>query len=186
MGKGYGAALASSVLIALFTRRVFAGTLKNLNGPSLTFANSFLNYFAGAFAGATNLVMMRYKELSDGIKVQNMEGDETYGNSKVAAKKAITQTAISRVFLPLPVLFFPAVGQFLLTKVGAWPTKRLYLAKVFELSLCAIALTFALPMSVALFQQRGMVTSEEIEEEFRGKKDAKGQEIKKFYFNKGL
>ena len=69
LGMGYGAALASSVLIALYTRRVFAGTLKNLTGPSLTFANSFLNYFAGAFAGATNLVMMRYKELSDGIKV---------------------------------------------------------------------------------------------------------------------
>jgi sideroflexin-5 len=69
LGKGYGAALTSSVLIALFTRRLFAGSLKNLQGPSLTFANSFLNYFAGAFAGATNLVMMRYKELSEGIKV---------------------------------------------------------------------------------------------------------------------
>ena len=69
LGKGYGAALASSVLIALFTRRIFASTLTKLNGPSLTFANSFLNYFAGAFAGATNLVMMRYKELSDGIKI---------------------------------------------------------------------------------------------------------------------
>ncbi len=167
LGKGYGAALASSVLIALYTRRVFAGTLKNLSGPSLTFANSFLNYFAGAFAGATNLVMMRYKELSDGINIQNKDGDETFGKSKVAAKKAITQTAISRVFLPLPVLFFPAVGQFLLTKLGMWPTRRLFVAKALELSLCAVALTFALPMSVALFQQRGMVTREEIEEEFR-------------------
>jgi len=75
LGKGYGAALASSVLIALYTRRIFAPTLKNLTGPSLTFANSFLNYFAGAFAGATNLVMMRYKELSDGIIIQNKDGD---------------------------------------------------------------------------------------------------------------
>ena len=108
--KGYSAALVSSVLIALYTRRLFAPTLKNLQGPSLTFANSTLNYVAGAFAGASNLVFMRYKEFSDGIKVQSLNGDTTYGNSKVAAKKAITQTAISRVFLPLPVLFFPALG----------------------------------------------------------------------------
>ncbi|MFN9944038.1 MAG: sideroflexin, partial [bacterium] len=89
---------------------------------------------------------------SDGINIQNKDGDETFGKSKVAAKKAITQTAISRVFLPLPVLFFPAVGQFLLTKLGMWPTRRLFIAKALELSLCAVALTFALPMSVALFQ----------------------------------
>ena len=76
----------------------------------MTFVNSALNYVAGAFAGASNLVFMRYKEFSDGIKVQSLNGDTTYGNSKVAAKKAITQTAISRVFLPLPVLFFPALG----------------------------------------------------------------------------
>jgi len=67
-----------------------------------------------------------------------------------------------------------------------WPTRRIYIAKLLELSLCAVALTFALPMSVALFQQRGMVTSDEIEEEFRSFKDAKCQEVKEFYFNKGL
>ena len=77
-------------MIALYTRKVFAPTLKRLQGPSLIFANSALNYFAGAFAGAANLVFMRYKELSDGIKVQNESGDTTYGDSKVAAKKAIT------------------------------------------------------------------------------------------------
>ncbi len=110
LAKGYSAALVSSVLIAIFTRKLFAPTLKNLQGPSLTFANSTLNYVAGAFAGAANLVFMRSKELSDGINVQSQNGETKYGNSKVAAKKAITQTAISRVFLPLPVLFFPALG----------------------------------------------------------------------------
>ena len=69
LAKGYSAALVSSVVIALYTRRVFASTLSRLQGPSLTFANSILNYVAGAFAGATNLVFMRYKELADGIKV---------------------------------------------------------------------------------------------------------------------
>ena len=104
------AATAMSVLIALYSRRAFASTLRGLSGPRLTFWNSGLNYLAGAIAGASNLALMRHKELSEGIKVQNKEGDVTYGDSKVAAKKAISQTAVSRFLLPLPVLFFPAIG----------------------------------------------------------------------------
>jgi hypothetical protein len=64
---------------------------------------------------------MRFKELQDGISIQNKEGDETYGKSKVAGQKAIKQTAISRFVLPLPVLFFPAIGNFLLEKIRLWP-----------------------------------------------------------------
>ena len=69
LGKGYLAATVTSVGIALFSRTLFASTLHRLQGPSLTFANSSLNYLAGAIAGASNLAFMRYKELSDGIKV---------------------------------------------------------------------------------------------------------------------
>jgi len=69
LGKGYLSATVTSVCIALYTRRVFASTLSRLQGPSLTFANSSLNYLAGAIAGASNLAFMRYKELSDGINV---------------------------------------------------------------------------------------------------------------------
>ena len=60
-----------------------------MTGSSYIIANAFLNYFAGAFAGASNLILMRFKETRDGIKIQNKEGDKDYGNSKIAAKKAI-------------------------------------------------------------------------------------------------
>ena len=69
LGKGYLAATATSVLIALYTRRAFASALSRLNGSSLTMANSSLNYIAGAFAGASTLALMRHKELQEGIKV---------------------------------------------------------------------------------------------------------------------
>lgn len=186
LGKGYLAATFTSVCIALYTRRVFALSLRNLQGPSLTFANSSLNYLAGAIAGASNLLFMRHKELNDGILVQNKEGDVTYGQSKVAAQKAIGQTAFSRFFLPLPVLFFPAIGQLLLSKLSLWPTKRLYVAKVLELTLCALALTVALPMSVALFQQRGVITRDQIEEEIKESTKDLQPPVTEFYFNKGL
>jgi hypothetical protein len=55
-------------------------------------------------------------------------------------------------------------------------------ARVFELILCTVALTVALPMSVALFQQRGMLTREDIEEEIR----EPNKNVQEFYFNKGL
>ena len=71
LGRGYAGAVLSSVLIALYTRRIFAPQLKKLKGSSLIMANSALNYLAGAFAGATNLVLMRFKELQEGIKVQS-------------------------------------------------------------------------------------------------------------------
>jgi hypothetical protein len=110
-----------------------------------------LNYLAGAFAGATNLVLMRFKELQEGVKVQNKEGDVTYGYSKAAGNMAILQTGLSRFLLPLPVLFFPALANMLLEKLRLWP-RRPITAKFLELALCTISLTFALPMSVAMFQ----------------------------------
>ena len=113
-------------------------------------ANSCLNYLAAGVPGAVNLIFMRYKELSEGIKVQNKEGDIEYGVSKEASKSAIMQTALSRLILPIPVLFFPAVVNFVLESLRLWP-KSFFLSKSLELTLCAFSLTFALPMSVALF-----------------------------------
>jgi len=74
----------------------------------------------------------------------------SYGFSKVAGKTAILQTGISRFILPLPVLFFPALANFVLERMKLWP-KGLLASKFLELTLCMISLTVALPMSVALF-----------------------------------
>jgi hypothetical protein len=166
LGRGYAGAVAVSVSIALFSRTIFAGQLKKLKGSKLIIANAFLNYFAGAAAGASNLVLMRQKELKDGIVVQNKEGDKDYGKSKKAGKKAIMETALSRVVLPLPVLFFPALTNFMLEKLRLWPRNHLA-GKFLELSLCCCSLTFALPMSIALFEQRASLSRDDIDEEFK-------------------
>jgi hypothetical protein len=60
------------------------------------------------------------------------------------------------------------------------------MSKFLELGLCAISLGVALPMSVALFQQRGMITKDEIEETMREFKNEQGELVQEFYFNKGL
>ena len=89
-----------------------------------------------------------------------------YGNSKKAGKKAIAETAFSRFFLPLPVLFFPALCNSALQAVRLWP-RNVYAANVLELGLCMGALTFALPMSIALFKQRAVILRDDIDEELK-------------------
>ena len=53
--------------------------------------------------------------------------------------------------MPIPVLFLPALGNFLLEKARLWP-KNMVFAKLLELTLVCGALTLALPMSVAAFE----------------------------------
>lgn len=69
LGRGYAGAVFVSVGIALFSRIAFASQLKKLDGSKQIIANAFLNYLAGAFAGASNLILMRFKETQDGIKI---------------------------------------------------------------------------------------------------------------------
>jgi hypothetical protein len=71
LGRGYAGAVLVSVSIALFTRIALAKQLAKLHGSKQIIANAALNYLAGAFAGASNLVLMRFKETQDGIKIQN-------------------------------------------------------------------------------------------------------------------
>ena len=83
--------------------------------------------------------------------MQNQDGTVEYGKSIAAGKKAIMETALSRFVLPLPVLFFPALGNAVLEKMRLWP-KNQAAGKCIELALCICSLTFALPMSIALFE----------------------------------
>ena len=114
-------------------------------------ANAILNYIAGASASASNLALMRFKEVKEGIMVQNESGTVNYGRSKAAGRKAIFESAFSRFILPLPVLFLPAIGNFLLESANLWP-RTLFRARLAELTLCMLSLTFAHPMSIALFK----------------------------------
>ena len=86
LARGYSAAVASSVGIALISRTLMSKQLATLKGPRLVLTNFFLNWVAAAVAGFANCALMRQKEVFEGIKVFNKEGDVCYGNSKVAGK----------------------------------------------------------------------------------------------------
>jgi len=78
----------------------------------------------------------------------------------------LLQTGMSRVILPFPVLFFPALCNCGLLKMGLWP-KNTTLAKLTELTLCVLSLSVALPVSVALFKQQSMLTRDKIDVELQ-------------------
>jgi hypothetical protein len=164
-GKGYLGAVGASIGIALASRRLFAPRIAALTGTTAIFASAGLNYIATGSAGGINCALMRSKEVFEGIDVQDESGRVTYGKSQAAGYMAVKQTALSRVFLPLPVLFFPAFCNLALVKSGLWP-KSTTAGKLIEFGLCITSLAIALPASIALFKSRASLPVEQMEEQF--------------------
>lgn len=104
--------------------------------------------------------------MKEGIDVYSKDGDIKYGKSVKAGIKAIQETAISRFFLPFPVLFVPATSCFLLKKLRIMP-KNIFLNRALEISLIVMSLTFALPMSIALFEQKSKLTRAQIDKNLK-------------------
>ena len=52
------------------------------------------------------MLAMRAPELETGIDVYDEAGNKI-GTSKVAAKRAVIETALTRAFLPIPLLLAP-------------------------------------------------------------------------------
>eukprot|EP00352_Strombidinopsis_acuminata_P005714 CAMPEP_0176357876 /NCGR_PEP_ID=MMETSP0126-20121128/15112_1 /TAXON_ID=141414 ORGANISM="Strombidinopsis acuminatum, Strain SPMC142" /NCGR_SAMPLE_ID=MMETSP0126 /ASSEMBLY_ACC=CAM_ASM_000229 /LENGTH=83 /DNA_ID=CAMNT_0017711723 /DNA_START=586 /DNA_END=837 /DNA_ORIENTATION=+ len=67
LAKGYTGAVVTSCGIAFTSRTLMAKQLSALKGSRYVLANAGLSWLAAAFAGASNLMLMRFKELQDGI-----------------------------------------------------------------------------------------------------------------------
>ena len=86
-------------------------------------ANSVIGYISVGCAGAINAYFMRRSEMERGIKIYDKDGREM-GISKKCAKKAVYETAFSRVILPLPIYAVPGMTMFLLDKMRLIPKTR--------------------------------------------------------------
>eukprot|EP00922_Rhytidocystis_sp_ex-Travisia-forbesii_P003941 GHVS01005715.1.p1 GENE.GHVS01005715.1~~GHVS01005715.1.p1 ORF type:complete len:226 (+),score=17.21 GHVS01005715.1:106-783(+) len=101
--KGYSAATVVSVGLAVSSTQWLSRS-RRLSDVLRARLHMIVPYFAVASAGVANVGLMRIRELTDGIPVYfNAAGEnsassgELMGVSKVAAKQALTQTAISRI-----------------------------------------------------------------------------------------
>lgn len=150
----------------------------------MVLANSIINYIAVASAGFLNSYCMRMGEMSRGIKILDEDGEEM-GISKKSAEKAVIQTSLSRMVLSGPIFIIPGLSMFLLDSAGLIPKSRAP-KTILELTVIALSLWVALPLSVSLFPQRGEINANEIEEEFKERRNSKGQLVTKYFYNKGL
>lgn len=108
---------------------------------------------------------------------------EKVGVSQICAKKAIIETATSRIFLACACLMSPALIFYMFEKLGKSPKRRLA-KSIFELAVFVFSLMLALPSSIAIFPQTGMMKANEIEEHLRH--NSHGERINAVYYNKGL
>lgn len=181
---GYSAAVVSSIGLGVGLKKACFNMTKNLNGGSLILANCLISYVAVATAGFLNSLCMRMGEMNKGIKVYD-EHNEDMGISKVCAKKAVLQTASSRLLLSMPTFVIPGVMMYFIDKMGMLPTST-GPKRALELFVVSFALWQAPPLCCAMFPQYGDIKASEMEEEFRGKRNSKGEIVEKYYFNKGL
>lgn len=100
--RGYGASVTASLTVALTLRKLTAGMTKGVGGNRLMILNTLVAALASSSAGYVNTTLMRQPEANSGIKVyasKDLREDECLGISKVCARQAIQETALSRVAL---------------------------------------------------------------------------------------
>ncbi|KAF6037724.1 SFXN5 [Bugula neritina] len=132
-----------------------------------------------ASANVCNVLLMRYSSLSSGIDVYDKTGT-VIGSSQVAAKQAVTFTALTRVILSAPILLIPP-------SIMAYLEKTKFLRKNPRLRLPIHTLVIiaafgtALPVATAAFPQESQIATTSLESSIQEKTSDEF-----LYYNKGL
>ena len=107
------------------------------------------------------------------------------GKSKIAAKKAVITSALTRSALPIPLTLVPAFCWKLIELLRFAPKTRTGILTA-DVLITAISLTVSLPLAIAIFTQELKIHREKLEPEFKALNDENGMPITEFAFNKGL
>ncbi|XP_023804582.1 sideroflexin-5-like, partial [Cyanistes caeruleus] len=117
----------------------------------------FVPFPAVASANICNVVLMRHTELEEGIDVLDDNGN-IVGSSRVAAKHALLETALTRVVLPMPILVLPPIIMSVLEKTSLLRSRPRMILPVQSL-VCLAAFGLALPLAISLFPQMSEVSA---------------------------
>jgi sideroflexin-5 len=179
---GYVGAVTSAVTVAGGLLEAVRRT-RALAPATRALALRLVPYPAVATANVCNLVLMRLNELREGIAVTASDGT-VLGHSRVAARRALADTALTRVVLPAPILILPALVMTALERTrwlrAARPATRLAVQTV----VCTGAFAFALPLAISLFPQVGALPAAALEPPLAAAAAAAG--VPTVSYNKGL
>jgi tricarboxylate carrier len=175
---GYVGAVSAAVSIAVGLNVVIKRASRF--GPTTKILiQRFVPFPAVATASTCNVLLMRNSELSEGIEVIDRKGT-TVGTSKVAAKKALMETALTRMFLPAPILLIPPIIMSFLEK-RQFLVRRAWLHLPINAVVCTLAFGCALPVAIALFPQFSEIRRAQLEPEIQA---ASTDDV--LFYNKGL
>ncbi|XP_063505424.1 sideroflexin-5 isoform X2 [Pongo pygmaeus] len=113
--QGYLGAVISAVSIAVGLN-VLVQKANKFTPATRLLIQRFVPFPAVASANICNVVLMRYGELEEGIDVLDSDGN-LVGSSKIAARHALLETALTRVVLPMPILVLPPIVMSMLEKL---------------------------------------------------------------------
>lgn len=175
---GYFGAVSSAVSIAVGLS-IFIKRANHFTPATKLLIQRFVPFPAVATASTCNVVLMRNNELSEGVEVFDSK-NTVVGTSIVAAKKALFETAITRMFLPAPILLIPPIVMSFLEKMRflkKYPKMHLPC----NAAVCTLSFGCALPVAIALFPQLCKIPVTDLEPEIR-----KSTKEDYLYCNKGL
>jgi hypothetical protein len=138
------------------------------------FFNTVSAFLACSTAGFLNALAMRYSELGRGIDVFDPENvNDVAGKSKIAAKHAVLQTAISRYLLTVTI-FLPSMLLWGLEKGRMIPKNHIGKTTL-ECSLFFIELYLAVPIAIAAYPQFALIKTSELEPEIQEWRNQQGK-----------
>lgn len=175
---GYLGAVTSAVSIAVGLN-VLIQRARSFSPTTRLFVQRFIPFPAVASANVCNVVLMRRSELSAGISVLDDTGN-VVGTSRVAARHALLETALTRVVMPMPILVLPPMIMAALEKLPLLQRQRRLVLPVHAL-VCLAAFGFALPLAISLFPQTSQISVHKLEPEI-----TKATDCKTVSYNKGL
>ncbi|KAM7168522.1 sideroflexin-5 isoform 4-T4 [Macrochelys suwanniensis] len=148
--QGYLGAVISAVSIAVGLN-VLVQRANKFTPATRLLIQRFVPFPAVASANICNVVLMRHTELEEGIDVLDSNGN-IVGSSRIAAKHALIETALTRVVLPMPILVLPPIIMSILEKTSLLRSRPRMVLPVQGL-VCLAAFGLALPLAISLFPQ---------------------------------
>uniref|UniRef100_F6S8K7 Sideroflexin 5 n=1 Tax=Callithrix jacchus TaxID=9483 RepID=F6S8K7_CALJA len=176
--QGYLGAVISAVSIAVGLN-VLVQKANKFTPATRLLIQRFVPFPAVASANICNVVLMRYGELEEGIDVLDSDGN-LVGSSKIAARHALLETALTRVVLPMPILVLPPIIMSMLEKTALLQARPRLLLPVQSL-VCLAAFGLALPLAISLFPQMSEIETSQLEPEI-----AQATSSRTVVYNKGL
>uniref|UniRef100_A0A8C2T7T7 Sideroflexin 5 n=1 Tax=Coturnix japonica TaxID=93934 RepID=A0A8C2T7T7_COTJA len=176
--QGYLGAVISAVSIAVGLN-VLVQRANKFTPATRLLIQRFVPFPAVASANICNVVLMRHTELEEGIDVLDNNGN-IVGSSRIAAKHALLETALTRVVLPMPILVLPPIIMSILEKTSLLRSRPRMVLPVQSL-VCLAAFGLALPLAISLFPQMSEIETSRLEPEI-----AMATPSKTVIYNKGL